>query len=207
MGQYESRMAAVLIYFFEAFLVEHDLGVIYAPDGPFRLLPSLIRLPDVAYVSWDQFPNRELPAESILELAPDLAVEVLSASNTRREMSRKIGEYFRAGVRLVWLIDPATHTATVYTRPGGEPLWPRTDRWTAGPFCRASRFPCNSCSRGPAGGAAAEASSLFRRPVARLQVHLIQLRLARARLGVIVVAPAHHRRQRHQDRLGAATRP
>ena len=117
MGQYESRMAAVLIYFFEAFLVEHDLGVIYAPDGPFRLLPSLIRLPDVAYVSWDQFPNRELPAESILELAPDLAVEVLSASNTRREMSRKIGEYFRAGVRLVWLIDPATHTATVYTRP------------------------------------------------------------------------------------------
>ena len=116
-GQYESRMAAVLIYFLETYIDAHDIGVIYAPDGPFRLLPGLVRLPDVAFVSWDRFSNRELPPESIPDLAPDLAVEVLSAGNTKREMDRKVGEYFRAGVRLAWLIDPTTRTAVVCKRP------------------------------------------------------------------------------------------
>ena len=95
----------------------HDLSVVSCPDGPFRLMPGLVRIPDVAFVCWDRFPNRELPPEPIPDLAPDLAVEVLSTGNTRQEMDRKVGEYFRAGVRLVWLIDPTARTAVVYTRP------------------------------------------------------------------------------------------
>jgi Uma2 family endonuclease len=116
-GWYESRVAIVLSYFVEAFLETHDLGIALGADGTFRLMPGLVRIPDVAFVSWDQLPNRELPAEPIPDLAPDLAVEVLSASNTKREMDRKVGEYFRAGVRLVWLIDPQSRTAVVYTSP------------------------------------------------------------------------------------------
>jgi Uma2 family endonuclease len=46
-----------------------------------------------------------------------LAIEVLSKSNTKAEMERKLREYFRAGVQLVWLIDPKTRTAQVYTSP------------------------------------------------------------------------------------------
>jgi Uma2 family endonuclease len=46
-----------------------------------------------------------------------LAVEVLSKGNTKKEMDRKIQEYFRAGVRLVWLVEPKTETARVYTSP------------------------------------------------------------------------------------------
>jgi Uma2 family endonuclease len=68
-------------------------------------------------VSWTKLPNRELPAESVASLVPDLAVEVLSESNTRREMERKRKDYFTAGVRLVWQIDPDTHTAEVFTKP------------------------------------------------------------------------------------------
>ena len=48
---------------------------------------------------------------------PDLAVEVLSESNTAEEMARKLREYFAAGVRLVWMIDPRDRTATVFTGP------------------------------------------------------------------------------------------
>jgi Uma2 family endonuclease len=46
-----------------------------------------------------------------------LAIEVLSPSNTRREMQRKLREYFDAGVECVWLIDPRTQTAKIYTAP------------------------------------------------------------------------------------------
>jgi len=49
--------------------------------------------------------------------APDLAVEVLSPSNSEKEMQRKLREYFAAGVRLVWCIDPRKRTASVYTAP------------------------------------------------------------------------------------------
>ncbi len=117
MGQYESRVAVVLIHFLETFLDTHDLGVVYGADGTIRLMPGLVRIPDVTFVGWDRLPGRELPAEPIPDLIPHLAVEVLSASNTAREMTRKLGEYFGVGVQLVWLIDPPTRTAEVYTAP------------------------------------------------------------------------------------------
>ena len=44
-----------------------------------------------------------------------MAVEVLSEGNTAAEMDRKRGEYFDAGVRLLWFIDPDTRTAVVYS--------------------------------------------------------------------------------------------
>ena len=56
-----------------------------------------------------------MPSEPIPDLAPDLAVEVLSESNTEAEMTRKRQDYFTAGVRLVWLVDPATRSVKVYT--------------------------------------------------------------------------------------------
>lgn len=114
---YESRLAVVLAYFLEAFALEHDLGIVLGADGTLRLMPGLVRIPDVSFISWDKFSNRELPAEPIPDLVPDLAVEVLSAGNTAEEMRRKLREYFKVGVRLVWLIDPATGTALSYTSP------------------------------------------------------------------------------------------
>jgi Uma2 family endonuclease len=82
-----------------------------------RMPANLVRIPDVAFFRWKRFPRRELPDEGAPEIAPDLAVEVVSKSNTPREMERKLGEYFGAGVKLVWFIDPQARTATVYTSP------------------------------------------------------------------------------------------
>ncbi len=116
-GQYESRVAVVLSHFLETFLDTHDLGVVYGADGTLRLMPGLVRIPDASFVSWERLPGHKLPSEPIPDLIPNLAVEVLSVSNTKREIDRKIGEYFRVGVQLVWIIDPATRTAEVYTAP------------------------------------------------------------------------------------------
>src|SRR5207244_67545 len=94
-----------------------DLGVVSGPDATMRLAPGLVRLPDVAFVAWARFPDGKLPAEPIPELVPDLAVEVLSRGNTEAEMERKRNEYFAAGVRLVWYLDPEPRTVRVYTNP------------------------------------------------------------------------------------------
>ena len=80
-----------------------------------RVQPGRVRLPDVSFFSWDHFPGRILPPGAILGLSPDLAVEVLSPSNTREEMLRKRREYFAGGTRLVWEVDPEERTVRVYT--------------------------------------------------------------------------------------------
>jgi Uma2 family endonuclease len=122
MGFYESVLAGILIGFLRAFLEQHDLGILSVPDGTVRLVSGLVRIPDVAFFSWDRFPNRELPSEAIPDLVPDLAVEVLSEGNTEAEMERKLQEYFGAGVRLVWYVDPRTRTAQIDTSPGSVRL-------------------------------------------------------------------------------------
>jgi Uma2 family endonuclease len=74
-----------------------------------------MRIPDVSFISWDRFPGRKLPKDRVFRVAPDLAVEFISQGNTKGEMNLKLDEYFAAGVRLVWYIDPRTRTAQVYT--------------------------------------------------------------------------------------------
>jgi Uma2 family endonuclease len=117
MGFPEAALALRIGHLIQLFLDHNDLGLAAGADGMARLARGLVRIPDVSFVSWDQLPAREIPAEPILKLAPALAVEVLSKGNTEKEMARKLGEYFRAGVRLVWFVDPRTRTVKVYTDP------------------------------------------------------------------------------------------
>jgi Uma2 family endonuclease len=114
-GFLESRLAVVTASSLEAFLDTHDLGIVTGADGTIKLMPGQVRIPDVAFFSWNRFPNRRLPEEPIPDLTPDLAIEVLSRGNTETEMQRKLRDYFTAGVRLVWYIDPRQRTARVYT--------------------------------------------------------------------------------------------
>jgi len=114
-GYYESLVAAEIIHLLKVFLETHDLGIVLGEAGTLRILPTQVRVPDVCFISWDKFPNRQLPPQPVPRLAPDLAVEVLSPGNTEAEMWRKLHDYFAAGVRLVWYVDPRTRSARAFT--------------------------------------------------------------------------------------------
>jgi Uma2 family endonuclease len=117
MGFTESRIAILLGTALQNFVTERDLGIVTGESGMIRMPANLVRIPDVAFSRWKKFPRRELPDEGAPEIAPDLAVEVLSKSNTPKEMERKLGEYFGVGVKLVWFVDPGARTVTVYSSP------------------------------------------------------------------------------------------
>jgi Uma2 family endonuclease len=117
MGFRESFLAASMIQILWEFVRRHKLGVVTAPDGMMRLASGRVRMPDISFVSWDQLPNRRVPVEPIPDLYPDLAVEVLSESNTPAEMAIKRRDYFAAGTRLVWQVDPVHRTVEVFTAP------------------------------------------------------------------------------------------
>jgi Uma2 family endonuclease len=114
MGFDESRFAVLLATYLVRFLEQRDLGTIVGVDGMVRLFPGLVRIPDVAFISWKRFPKSKRERGEIPTVAPDLVVEVLSKGNTKREMARKLDDYFRAGVRLVWYVDPRRRTVQVY---------------------------------------------------------------------------------------------
>jgi Uma2 family endonuclease len=117
MGYPESSLACDLIILLGMFLAKHDLGNLAGMDGTLRLMPKLVRIPDLSFVRWEKLPNRQRPAEPIPDLVPNLAVEVLSEGNTPGEMRRKLREYFLVGVEVVWFVDPRKRTVTVYTAP------------------------------------------------------------------------------------------
>jgi Uma2 family endonuclease len=117
MGYSESQLAAYLILVMNALVIRDNLGIVTGEQGTMEIMPDLVRIPDVAFTSWDRLPGRCRPAARVPQLAPDLAVEVLSPSNTPGEMALKRGEYLQAGVRLVWEVDPDARTVAVYTAP------------------------------------------------------------------------------------------
>jgi Uma2 family endonuclease len=93
----------------------NGLGEVLAAGTGFilRRNPDTVRAPDAAFVAAARLPVGELPA-GFMELAPDLAVEVVSPSDRPGEVAEKVADWLRAGTRLVWVIDPATRSAKVY---------------------------------------------------------------------------------------------
>jgi Uma2 family endonuclease len=116
-GWYESLIAMLIGVEIRNFLENHDLGQVLGADGSVKILPGIVKIPDVSFISWSRFPKERLARRPIPSLIPDLAVEVLSETNTKREMAVKLDRYFEAGVSLVWYVDPATRGATIYESP------------------------------------------------------------------------------------------
>jgi Uma2 family endonuclease len=131
MGFRESFLAITLSAILWGFVQPRKLGVVTGADGMMRLSSGLVRIPDVAFISWERLPGRRIPREPIPALAPDLAVEVLSPGNTPGEMARKRQEYFAAGVQVVWIVDPVARTVAVYTAPEHYSIW-QEDQMLAG---------------------------------------------------------------------------
>jgi Uma2 family endonuclease len=117
MGLYESYLAGVILTLFNDFLRINNIGVVFPPDGMMRLAPGLVRIPDVSFISWDRLPGREVPRDAISSVVPDLALEVISRSNTGKEMDTKLSEYFTAGVKLVWYVYPEKREIHVFASP------------------------------------------------------------------------------------------
>ncbi len=103
-----------------------DYGILTASQAGFRMTNLNVRLPDFAFTRFDRFPNGEAP-DGFAEFAPDLAVEIISPSEEPAEMSRKVGEYFAAGARLVWQMFTEMQTLKVFRSPSDAIIYQAED--------------------------------------------------------------------------------
>ena len=79
--------------------------------------PDTVRAPDVFYVRSARLPAQGVP-EAFWEIAPDLAVEVVSPTETAEEVRAKVHDYLAAGTPLVWVIYPRTQEVVAHTLDG-----------------------------------------------------------------------------------------
>jgi Uma2 family endonuclease len=75
-------------------------------------LPHTVRVPDLSFVRADRLPPEGI-GPGLLRFAPDLAVEVLSPSESASELEEKLADYTAAGTRLIWVVDPARRTVMI----------------------------------------------------------------------------------------------
>lgn len=102
--------------------------------------PDTLRQPDVAFVRAERLPP-PVEWEAYGRVVPDLAVEILSPSNTAAEMREKVAEYLRVGVRLVWIVDPERETVTVHTSDAAPVMLPTSAEITGGDVLPDFRCP------------------------------------------------------------------
>jgi Uma2 family endonuclease len=116
-GAYESKLEFLVARHLQSYVdAGKASGEVLPASARFRLCrdPDIVRGPDASFTPSGKLPPGPLP-DTHLDLAPDLAVEIVSKSNTAEEIERKIIDYLQAGVRMVWVIYPETRTAYLYT--------------------------------------------------------------------------------------------
>jgi len=113
-GVVAMRIGSRLLVFVEA----HDLGVVCAAETGFLVArnPDTVRAPDVAFVSKERMGDGR-PPKKFWPFAPDLAVEVVSPSETAESIQERVREWFAAGARAVWLLYPSLSAVHVYCSP------------------------------------------------------------------------------------------
>jgi Uma2 family endonuclease len=102
-----------------AFVKQHRLGYVLGAETGFIIHrdPDSVRAPDVAYVRRDRFQGG-LP-QGFIDGAPDIAIEVLSPSDTASAVEEKTEDWLTGGCGEVWLIDPRRRSASVCTQVDG----------------------------------------------------------------------------------------
>lgn len=110
---------------------ESQLGEVYGSSAGYRLPNGNLRSPDVSFVRLKRLPEGKSP-KGFAHFAPDLAVEILSPSDSMSEINEKIAEYFDNGTSLVWIVDPDSQAVTVYSSPTDRRLLQAEDEFTGG---------------------------------------------------------------------------
>lgn len=116
-GGRHGQVAHTFALFIGMHVRDRDLGRVFAAETGFvlRRNPDTVRAPDVALVAAERLGTAETPA-GFLDLAPDLAVEVVSPGDSAAAVRAKVRDWLEAGTQLVWVAYPETRSVAVHRR-------------------------------------------------------------------------------------------
>ncbi len=108
-----NRVLGNLFHRLYLFFDKNPIGEALISENLYALSANTRRSPDVAVILGDR--RAELADAKVIPIVPEIAAEVLSPSETPRMIHRKLKQYFAAGVKEVWLIDPDSREVEIWT--------------------------------------------------------------------------------------------
>jgi Uma2 family endonuclease len=117
-GEDHSNIEVETVFRLKGYAKAHDLGRVYGGDAGFRLSKGTVRSPDVAFIRKERV--KAIRGKGFIQGAPDLAVEIFSASNSLRQLTRKVKQYLAAACHTVWVIHPERREVYVYRSDGTD---------------------------------------------------------------------------------------
>jgi len=126
-GMEHGNLGAFLCGLLEIYARRNKLGSTFDSSTAFTMKTGNKRSPDVSFVAKDRLRGLKKLPKGFFQGAPDLAVEIISPSNTFDEIHTKIVEYFDSGSKLVWVIHPDEESVLVYHKPQPDKLLQRSD--------------------------------------------------------------------------------
>jgi Uma2 family endonuclease len=147
MGAESSFVAGAIFAILWPFCQTHRLGWVLPEGTSYQCFPDdprKVRRADVSFIAFGRLPEEKLPKGHI-RIAPDLAVESVSPNDLAYEVDEKVEEFLAAGVKLVWVANPATRTVRVHRADGPGTMLRAGDEMTGedvlpGFRCRVSDF-------------------------------------------------------------------
>lgn len=104
------------------FVFEYNLGVVCGSSAGYWMKSGNLRSPDVSFISKKRLQGFKRPPKGFFKGSPDLAVEILSPSDTIETLHEKIVEYFENDTKLAWVINPEEQVILVYHSPRPDKL-------------------------------------------------------------------------------------
>lgn len=126
-GMEHGNLGAFLCGLLEIYARRNKLGSTFDSSTAFTMKTGNKRSPDISFVAKDRLRGLKKLPKGFFQGAPDLAVEIISPSNTFDEIHTKIVEYFDSGSKLVWVIHPDEESVLVYHKPQPDKLLQRSD--------------------------------------------------------------------------------
>jgi Uma2 family endonuclease len=125
-----NRVLKNLIFALEIFCRKTRIGEVLISENLYALSSNTRRAPDAAIILGDR--HEELKNAKVIPIIPEIVVEVLSPNETPRTIHRKLKQYFQAGVKEVWLIDPDVQEIEIWKGPSlPDPVLAGTDVLTS----------------------------------------------------------------------------
>jgi Uma2 family endonuclease len=135
-GFTHSEICVRLVVMLSSFVEQRKRDAVCDSSIGYRLSPQLLLSPDVSFVSNERLAQIRVAPEKFLYGAPNLAVEVLSPSDTVKIIETKLDRYFEHGTELAWIVDPHRKAVAVYTLDGITRLTKLTDMLSGGKVVR-----------------------------------------------------------------------
>ncbi len=140
-GIEHEEIGANLLTALRKFVSERKLGIVCGSSAGYWMKSGNLRSPDVSFIRKERLQGYKRPPKGFFKGSPDIAIEILSPTDTVESLHGKIVEYFENDTKLAWVVNPEEQIVLVYHSPQPVKLLTKKDLLDGGEVLKGFFFP------------------------------------------------------------------